>query len=99
MPTVVVAPPSVAEPTTPIKPSEALRLGRLLRPRRLRFSYREGADGACAYEAMCIGGASEYVNVDECPAGCSAHGTVSHLVDRHDWSDDRIVGWLQGLGL
>lgn len=43
------------EPTTPIKPSEALRLGRLLAPRQTAGVLSDGAGGACAIGAMLIG--------------------------------------------
>ena len=43
------------EPTTPIKPSEALRLGRLVRPLRTPYEALHGDDGACANGAMAIG--------------------------------------------
>jgi hypothetical protein len=55
--TVVEAPvrPAPVEPTTPIKPSEALRLGRLIRPKHAPCSLFEDDDAACAVGAMVVG--------------------------------------------
>lgn len=47
--------PAVAEPTSPIKPSEALRLGRLIRPVRIENEFYEGRTGACALGAIATG--------------------------------------------
>jgi hypothetical protein len=43
------------EPTTPIKPSEALRLGRLVRPERCSVTMFDAYHGACALGAMAVG--------------------------------------------
>lgn len=50
--------PVLPERVTEIRPSEALRLGRLTRPRRTEGYELDGADGACARGAMieAIGG-------------------------------------------
>lgn len=45
----------VLEPTTPIKPSEALRLGRLIRPIHCMGVEFLGEDSACAIGAIHIG--------------------------------------------
>jgi len=109
-----VAPaPVVAEPTTPIKPSEALRLGRLQFPVPLRGRlFGVDGDTACAYGAIMAGyGDLEMAPVlgggDEvdCPAwACrdlrlAVEQVVVHLNDFHGWTDDQIVGWLEGIGL
>lgn len=44
-----------AEPTTPIKPSEAIRLGRLIRPVPCSGYAIGGANEACALGAMALG--------------------------------------------
>jgi hypothetical protein len=51
------APSRVApsEPTTPIRPSEAIRLGMLVRPVAGRVEMFQGDDIACALGAMAIG--------------------------------------------
>jgi hypothetical protein len=97
-----------AEPTTPIKPSEALRLGRLVRPVQVFGHFRDGLLGACAYSAMAIGADGNYELFDQlpkfprCPAcgnGYSGAGMILHFNDDHKWSDDQIVAWLESLGL
>lgn len=51
-----MAPAVAPEVTTPIKPSEALRLGRLTRPVRLtNGQFQSGMDGACALGAIHAG--------------------------------------------
>jgi hypothetical protein len=47
--------PVPVEPTTPIKPSEALRLGRLVRPLETEGALWDGTDKACALGAMALG--------------------------------------------
>ena len=49
------APAAPVETVTPIKPSEALRLGRLQRPRHCIGFLQRGEDGACALGAMHYG--------------------------------------------
>ena len=44
-----------AEPTTPIRPSEALRLGRLLYPLPLAGDLTDGVHSACALGAIAAG--------------------------------------------
>lgn len=53
--TTELAPAVAPETTTPIKPSEALRLGRLIRPLPLRGLILSGDDRACALGAMAVG--------------------------------------------
>ncbi len=87
-----------AETTTPMKPSTALRLGRLIRPRRTLGTGWDGEDGACAVGAISAG-----YGFDD------AYGALSLLVphsamtifhnDIDEWSDDQIVAWLESLGL
>lgn len=56
MDTITAAPETrPLEPTTPIKPSEALRLGRLVRPRRAKGALFRGKYAACAVGAMALG--------------------------------------------
>lgn len=43
------------ETVSPLKPSEALRLGRLIRPRRTANEFFEGTTGACALGSMLAG--------------------------------------------
>jgi len=43
------------ETVTPIKPSEALRLGRLVRPLRIEGRLFRGTNGACALGAIAVG--------------------------------------------
>lgn len=50
-----LAPAAPVETVTPIGPAEALRLGRLSRPRRVACEMFDGKDGACALGAMAIG--------------------------------------------
>lgn len=47
--------PRPLEPVTPILPSEALRLGRLTRPRKVNCNTFYESVGACALGAMAIG--------------------------------------------
>jgi hypothetical protein len=51
----VRTPDAPVETVTPIKPSEALRLGRLIRPEHVTASMFDGERGACALGAMIIG--------------------------------------------
>lgn len=94
-----------AEPTTPILPSQALKLGRLVRPRRIEGNAFDGADGACAMGAMAEGGylwgRHDLVTNSRCPIclRVPSLATVAHLNDDHHWSDNQIVAWLQSLGL
>jgi hypothetical protein len=55
--TVVEAPvqPAPIETVTPIGPREALRLGRLIRPKRVSCLMFLGEDAACALGAMALG--------------------------------------------
>ena len=46
------APAAPVEVVTPIKPSEALRLGRLIRPEKCTGSWTRGDNAACALGAM-----------------------------------------------
>jgi hypothetical protein len=53
------------ETVTPLRPSEALRLGRLTRPRRAIGDFLVGNDGACALGAIATGaGASGVAESD-----------------------------------
>jgi hypothetical protein len=53
--TLTIARPQTVEEVYPIKPSEALRLGRLTRPRHIVRMYMSGNDGACAIGAIAQG--------------------------------------------
>ena len=96
--------PAVApfEPTTPIKPSEAIRLGCLIAPVQ---AFGEPGDGeaACAIAALDLGGfrgeIPDAVYDLDCPGGCVEPAGVMHLHDDHRWSRERIADWLEGLGL
>lgn len=115
-----IAAPTVAEPTTPIKPSEALRLGRLIRPERSTGKLFAGDSAACALGAIKVGFGEppneDYTGVlfdmlsgkSHCPdSKCTQYASeaaalyslVWHLNDGHEWSDNQIAGWLEGLGL
>lgn len=85
MTTTTLAPAVAPEVTTPIKPSEALRLGRLTRPVRLTDGgFQLGDDAACALGAIHAGYGLDYHDNDDrmawgrvldrfptqCPMGC-----------------------------
>jgi hypothetical protein len=55
MTTETLAPAVAPETVSPIKPSEALRLGRLTRPLRSARLLFAGTDAACALGAMALG--------------------------------------------
>ncbi len=102
------------EPTTPIKPSEAIRLGCLIAPQQAFNHYLSG-DGAaaCALGAAALGWNTDPVEAQfliedvllprtVCPEpGCTdGHfGWPAILNDTHRWSRERIADWLEGLGL
>jgi len=102
--------PALAEVTSPIKPSEAIRLGCLTTVQTFGY-YRD--DGAtCAIGAMAVGfggnmgkaWAFEDLTEDfDCPvAGCDnddCDSVIPHLNDSHRWSRERIADWLESLGL
>lgn len=103
------------EPTTPIKPSEAIRLGCLVSPIQMFDDLYVSDDGreSCVYGAMALGqGARGYDDVidlaeelvvardEDCPeCGRGDEDTLVHLNDYHRWSRERIADWLEGLGL
>jgi hypothetical protein len=67
------------ETVSPLKPSEALRLGRLVRPRRIEGTMYSGEDGACAAGAITIGGFDEshgwqHIWRLDCPFACKRSG-------------------------
>lgn len=104
----VTAPDTVpTEVTTPIKFSQALRLGRLTHPRPLRGMFYDGADGACALGAIILGlgvllATLPYIAAGPCPVCGWSHGAggmTLHLNDDHHWSDDQIVTFLESIGL
>jgi hypothetical protein len=98
------------EVVTPIKPSEAIRLGCLLAPRQAFGRYGDGIEEACATKAMHLGygdairAATGYYPALRslgCPV-CDQDGTynrLAHLNDDHRWSREQIADWLEGLGL
>jgi hypothetical protein len=95
------------ETVTPLKPSEALRLGRLVYPKQCK-GVEVGSDGvsACATGAMLAGGLARINWPDRrfrCPV-CGMTMTFWGVValclnDIHDWSDAQIASWLESLGL
>lgn len=87
--------PAPVEVVTPIKlPSEAIRLGCLLRPRQITGHRFDGEDGACASGAMFVGGGLgtepvAYLHWDRWPGlmqetvlpePCVSHGARKKLV-------------------
>ena len=48
-------PEILSEPVTRIRPSEAIKLGRLTRPIKTPYHMFEGGDGACTFGALTIG--------------------------------------------
>jgi hypothetical protein len=91
------------EPTTPIKPSDAIRLGCLIAPVQVfEISGDPESGEACAIAAMGRGGFTGDVPYPhpypQCPA-CEQPGGVVHLNDDHRWTRERIADWLEGLGL
>lgn len=85
--------PVEPEVVSPMKPSVALRLGRLVRPRRTFGGLSHGTDGACALGAIAaaVGGALDYAWIAErfpelgerwligCPvAGCDGPPIFGH---------------------
>ncbi len=106
--------PAPVEVVSPIKPSEAIRLGCLLAPVQAFGSlwgvgHRRGDGHACVVGSMLLGGFPERGIAGwtghevPCPQGCPRlsyeGGTVPHLNDDHHWSRERIADWLESLGL
>jgi hypothetical protein len=103
--------PAPIEVVTPIKPSEAIRLGCLIAPVQSFGSYIDLDGAACA-----IGAASLAYGEDPgvthfkpsfwpqagipCPEpDCTGTAGIMHLNDAHRWSRERIADWLEGIGL
>jgi hypothetical protein len=109
----VAAPPAPVavpvEPTTPIKPSEAIRLGCLLAPVQAFGLYVDG-EARCVIGTAALAYGEEpavthiregwwFLNVS-CPAdGCLSLARPLHLNDTHRWTRERIADWLESLGL
>lgn len=98
----VVAP----EPDRPLKPSEALRLGRLRYPFRTEGKFYDGYSGACALGAIAAGyglrGADDSGYYAEALVPYLSKWTqfrISILNDFLHWPDHRISGWLEARGL
>lgn len=103
------------EPTTPIKPSEAIRLGCLIAPVQAFGGWFPSNDSACALGAMQIGfGGGRIVGFGWPEAYTKFRQNVrlpldgemlrsGHalmvLNDRDHWTRERIADWLEGLGL
>lgn len=101
------------ETTTPIKPSEALRLGRLTRPVHAHFAYLKGSDAACAVGAIHIGfggndstsGSTFGIPNDlwDTVTRFPEWGTVSEMYeaaeDRGKDGDAVVLAWLEEKGL
>jgi hypothetical protein len=103
-----VAPrPVVAEPTTTMKPSEALRLGSL-NTRQIFGALEDGFGGFCALGTiMNVMRDAKPVPLDVplgVPCGCVSQlarpwSIVVHLNDEHRWSRGEIADWLESEGL
>lgn len=108
-----VRPAAPVETVTPIKPSEAIRLGCLLRPLQAFGTIADTRGGVCALGAMMFGFGADgmgfhvaRVTVSDlpCPAcgrirGAADLFTPAHLNDDHRWSRERIADWLEAQGL
>jgi hypothetical protein len=102
-----------AEPTTPIRPSEAIRLGCLIAPVQAfgGLGKREvgGVQTACVLMAIDLASNGSLATFQmfavaqmvcpECEQANSGGRVMVHLNDDHRWSRERIADWLEGLGL
>lgn len=102
--------PAPVETVTPIRPSEAIRLGCLVLPVQEFGSAGDGRQTGCVHAAAISGGNVFLSNVwtdtfgdgplPACPEpDCRRDGHALHLNDDHRWSRERIADWLEGLGL
>ena len=113
----IAAPPTTRtvspETVTPIKPSEAIRLGCLLAPVQAFGAFEDGPGTACVLGAMNLGlgraindsnlyppPSFEVIYRQPCAANPRHVGLASpaHLNDHHHWTRERIADWLEGLG-
>lgn len=110
--TTVVRDPVTPERVSPLKPSEALRLGRLIRPVRCSGRFFRDANAACANGAIAVGLGYEPPLSNE--SYTADEHAISFIEERwpsfpwidvfirndiHHWSDDQIAAYLEGLGL
>lgn len=80
------------ERVTKLRPSEAMRLGRLIAPRWIPFSMNDGRGGACAWGAMTLGNGGNFPALPDLPQPCicdlgvkkNALVVVTHLNDSHN---------------
>jgi hypothetical protein len=95
------------EVVSPIKPSEAIRLGCLIAPVQAFDDYGTGTKG-CVMRALHLGlgmdrgwGIAEPLPADSpCPVrDCPGSGALLHLNDDHHFSREWIADWLEGQGL
>jgi hypothetical protein len=94
----------VHEPTTPIRPSVAIRLGCLTTEQAFGEFGGDGQTTACVVIAAAIGGFhgswSLLLANRHCPVTlCFRKASVVHLNDDHRWSRERIASWLAEQGL
>lgn len=96
-----------SERTTPIRPSEAIRLGCLLAPVQSFGAYMDGEGTACASRAMHLGGLRTKADFDAvgwrrlgCPVEDhpSPGNVMAHLNDDHRWTREAIADWLESVG-
>jgi|SRR6185369_17671706 len=99
--------PAPIETVTPIKPSEAIRLGRLARPLRPRPGLMFGPQAACAIGAMAVGlgyGGDDadvaYLIVRDALQGTGIL-PISHIGCAYDagGTDDEAIAFLESRGL
>ena len=99
------------EVVTPIKPSEAIRLGCLLAPVQAFGCYQDAPGTACVVGAMNLGwgkpvdysdwdvfGAINFLPCPPCRVDLNSLASLTHLNDYHRWTRERIADWLEGLG-
>jgi hypothetical protein len=99
------SPAAPVETVTPIKPSEALRLGRLLRPVKCTGSWTHGDNAACALGAMDIGwgfgpnGTCDYLTL----LGIDWYSDIAMLFDPTEREgrdgDAAVLAYLESRGL
>jgi hypothetical protein len=106
MDTTTLTPAVAPETVTPLRPSEAMRLGCLIAPVQAFDTYMAG-NSACALGAVALAMGKNPLDVvfpdwSHCPACSEINGAdslVIHLNDEHRWSREDIATWLEGLGL
>ena len=107
-----VVEPAPVEVVTPVKPSEALRLGRLVYPEHITGLFTDGERAACALGAMCAGwgiplthhiGGGNWPGVDARFGDGSTSMAVATRFDEAERlgldGDAVVLAYLEGLGL